>query len=387
MSLPRRGFEPNEFRLRTTALQAAMAEDGLDALLLTTAADIQYVSGFVTRFWESPTRPWFVVVPGSGRPTAVIPSIGAALMASTWIEDIRTWDAPVPEDDGVTLLAATLAELSPRRGRLGVPMGHETHLRMPLADFERLRAAIAPLDIVDATRSIRRVREVKSEAEIEKIRAVCEVADAAFQQVPRLVRSGRPLDAVFRDFQIACLAEGADWVSYLAGGAGPGGYADVISPASSRPLADGDVLMLDTGAVRDGYYCDFDRNFSIGRADDAPRRAYATLFAATEAGLAAARPGATAADLHDAMAATVTGKGGTVGSGRFGHGLGLQLTEWPSLLASDRTPIREGMVLTLEPGVEIAPGRMMVHEEDIVIRASGAELLSPRAPAELPVLE
>ena len=74
-------------------------------------------------------------------------------------------------------------------------------------------------------------------------------------------------------------------------------------------------------------------------------------------------------------------------AGRLGHGLGLSLTEWPSFIASDGTVLREGMVLTLEPGLQIAPGRIMVHEEDIVVRAGGAELLSRRAPAQLPVLE
>lgn len=387
MTGPVRGFEITEFQRRTASLQQAMADENLDALLVTTAPDIYYVTGFLTRFWESPTRPWFVVLPADAAPTAVVPSIGAALMATTWIKDIRTWHAPDPEDDGVALLAGALRELTPRRGRIGVPMGPETQLRMPLADFERLKSAIAPREIADATQPIRHVREVKSRAEIEKIRTTCQVAGVAFERVATFAGTGRPLEAVFRDFQIACLRAGADWVSYLAGGAGPGGYADVISPASTRPLAEGDVLMLDTGAVREGYFCDFDRNFAIGRADDPARRAYATLYAATEAAIDAARSGATAADLHGAMAAVIAGDGSSVGTGRLGHGLGLQLTEWPSVIAADRTLLREGMVLTLEPGLEMAPGRIMVHEENIVVGAAGAELLSPRAPADLPVLE
>ena len=62
-------------------------------------------------------------------------------------------------------------------------------------------------------------------------------------------------------------------------------------------------------------------------------------------------------------------QGAVVGGGRLGHGLGLTLTEWPSVTPLDTTELREGMVLTLEPGVEIAPGRIMVHEENIVLRA------------------
>ncbi|MFP3548831.1 M24 family metallopeptidase, partial [Rhizobium sp. SIMBA_035] len=67
-----------------------------------------------------------------------------------------------------------------------------------------------------------------------------------------------------------------------------------------------------------------------------------------------------------------------------GHGLGLTLTEWPSFTPKDNTPLRAGMVLTLEPGAILRPGCIMVHEENIVLRERGAELLSPRAPAELP---
>ena len=103
-----RGFPEAEFRARTARAQAAMAVADLSALLLTTEADLRYFSGFLTRFWESPTRPWFLVVPAQGDPVAVIPSIGAALMADTWIREISTWRSPDYEDDGVTLLARTL---------------------------------------------------------------------------------------------------------------------------------------------------------------------------------------------------------------------------------------------------------------------------------------
>ena len=377
-------FPADEYRQRIAALQSEMADADLDALLLTTPADVFYTTGFLTRFWESPARPWFIVVPAAGDPVAVIPAIGAELMGRCWISDIRSWNAPDPADDGVSLLADTLTELTPTSGRIGIPMGLETHLRMPVADFLRLQELIAPRRIADGTAAVCRVREIKSEAEIAKIRATCRVADAAFARVPEFAREGAPLSRVFREFQVALLQAGADWVSYVAGAAGPGGYGDVISPADDRPLQAGDVLMLDTGAVREGYFCDFDRNFAIGRAADEVRRAHAALFAATDAALAALRPGMLARDLHRIMSEALEREGVKPGGGRLGHGLGLTLTEWPSLTPLDATELREGMVLTLEPGVDIAPGRMLVHEENIVLRADGPELLSRRAPADMP---
>ena len=379
-------FPAEEFRARIKRLQGEMSRRGLDALFLTTPADIFYVTGFLTRFWESPARPWFVIVPALGEPVAVIPSIGSDLMGRTWMTQVRTWDAPNPEDDGVSLLADTICSLLKEQARIGVPMGLETHLRMPVADFERVAVRIAPRRFVDGTDAVQRVREIKSEAEITKIRATCGVAGRTFARVPEFAGTGRPLDDVFRAFQVSLLQEGADWVSYVAGGAGPNGYADVISPAASAPLVTGDVLMLDTGAVRDGYFCDFDRNYSVGKASEAARRTHCALWQATEDALDVLRPGMLARDVHRVLSEGLLKRGAQPGGGRLGHGLGITLTEWPSFTPLDRTELREGMVLTLEPGAWVEPGWMLVHEENIVLRADGPEILSPRAPADLPEL-
>ena len=143
--------------------------------------------------------------------------------------------------------------------------------------------------------------------------------------------------------------------------------------------------MMDTGATHDGYYCDFDRNYAIGKTDDAAYRAYETLHRATDAGFAVARDGVTCADIFQAMRSVIVADGYKCGNiGRLGHGLGMQLTEWPSNTATDNTVLTAGTVLTLEPGLEISPGRSMVFEENIVIREQGAEFLSIRAPSELP---
>ena len=205
--------------------------------------------------------------------------------------------------------------------------------------------------------------------------------------MPEFVEAGQPLDGVFRAFKQRALGLGADDVPYLVGAAAKGGYADVISPPTDRPLQKGDVLMMDTGCVWDGYFCDFDRNWAIGSAGDEARRAYDVLWRATEAGLAAAKPGNTCRDLFQAMAAVIAeldDSGGDIG--RLGHGLGMQLTEQPSHAVFDETVLAENMVLTLEPSLSYGAGLMMVHEEDIVVRAEGAELLTTRAPEQLPIL-
>ena len=373
-------FPEAEYAQRVERAQRRMHAAGLDALWFTTEAEVRYFSGFRTLFWQSPTRPWHLIVPAHGKPLAVIPEIGAALMRETWIEDFRTWSSPHPTDDGVSLLAVAL---KPFR-RIGMPMGRESSLRMPLAEFERLRAMLPGALFTDASPLVQAVRMVKSEAEIATISGICGIASRAFARAPALFRQGQTLADAFRAFKIALLEEGAEDVPYLVGGAGPGGYADVISPPGGQALQAGDVLMLDTGATLRGYFCDFDRNFAIGKPSDAARRGYETLYRATEAGLAAARPGATCGSVFRAMQQVIGQGSGDVG--RMGHGLGMQLTEPPSLTLYDQTVLAPGMVITLEPSMAVGDGRMLVTEENIVICDGPPDLLSERAPAELPVI-
>jgi len=101
MTAPQRGFEIAEFASRCTKAQLAMAAGDIGALLLTSEADIRYFTGFMTQFWQSPTRPWFVLIPASGKPVAIIPSIGVPLMRDCYIGDLQSWPSPAADDDGI----------------------------------------------------------------------------------------------------------------------------------------------------------------------------------------------------------------------------------------------------------------------------------------------
>ncbi len=383
-SAPPRGFTDDEFANRTERCQQLMAERGISALLVCTEPEVRYLTGFFTPFWQSPTRPWFTVVPAAGKPIAVIPSIGGPSMRATWIDDVRTWSSPQPLDDGVSLLIATLREVG-GDGSVGLPMGPETHVRMPLKDLDLVREAVG--GFLDATDVITSLRMVKSEAEIAKHRHICGLVSSAFEALPSILSTGMTEREAFRTFREEILRQGADDVPYLVGATGPGGIDDIIRQPSDREIEAGDLLIFDTGSTYDGYFSDFDRNFAFGHADQGAKDAYRAVWEATEAGLEAIRPGATTTDVFSAMNAVLKANG-SLGNdvGRMGHGLGMQVTEWPSHTADDDTELLENMVLTLEPGLVWAPGKAMVHEENLVVRADGAELLSRRAAPELPII-
>ena len=376
-----RGFNINQFEKRTLDAQQLMQHHGLDALLLTTETNVRYFTGFLTRFWESPTRPWYLIIPPKGKPIAVIPSIGEALMSKTWIEDIRTWPSPDLEDDGISLLSNTLEEIAQNKN-IGIPSGTETYVRMPQTDLKKLSQNVKLTSDFDI---VKKLRMTKTNEEIDKIEKACRIAEKAFQRVPEIAFENVNLDEVFRKFQILCLEAGADWVPYLAGGADTEGYDDVISPAKVAPLKKRDILMLDTGLVWDGYFCDYDRNWSVGTPSKIVSDAYSRLLEASDAAFEIAKPGTTASDLFHAMNSILTQNSSGTDAGRLGHGVGMSLTEWPSLIHDDHTVLEQGMVLSLEPGIAVRD-KIIVHEENIEITETGARYLSLKAEKDLTVI-
>lgn len=299
----------------------------------------------------------------------------------------RPSPAPRPEDDGISLLAGALEALPRRFGRVGMELGREMPLRMPVVEFLALRERVSGLELADGAPCLWAIRMVKTEAEIDRLRFVCGIVSDAYAALAPKLSVGMTEREAARILRRDIIARGADHVPFLPAISGPGGVPQIVCGPTDKRLAPGDVLFFDTGASFDGYMSDFDRNYAVDGLSDAARRAQDAVWRATEAGIAAAVPGAMTDDLFTAMNAVLQ-EAGALGNnvGRLGHGLGMQLTEPPSHRPGDGTALVPGMVLTIEPGMEYAPGRMIVHEENIVVREGGAELLTTRAPREMPVI-
>ena len=387
-NIPSRGFDISEYGNRLDNIQRLMRSQKMDAILLTTQVDIEYYTGFKTQFFQSPTRPWYVLIPSDNKPKAIIPTIGESGMRQTWLDDIQTWTSPNSTDDGISLLLATIKSLTSKYKCLGVPKSQESTLRMPLDDYEGLIDSLSGIEIKDANKILRQVRLVKSSAEIDKIRHICQLASQGFMDLTDLLKAGDSERENCQRFKQRLLSLGVDDSPYIVAGSGKDGYGSIIMGPGDKIIEEGDLFIIDTGSVFDSYFCDFDRNFAFGHICDEAREAYEVVFKATDAGFRASQVGNTTSDVFHAMN-DVMQKGGALGNsvGRLGHGLGLQLTEWSSNTATDNTTLRPGVILTLEPGMAYLPGKEMAHEENIVITESGPEWLTKRASEELPIIQ
>ena len=382
-----RGFENSEFENRVKKARVLMDKNHMDLLLITSPHNFRYFSGLDSYFWESPTRPWFLLIPLKSDPIAVVPSIGRTALEKTWIENILTWQSPNPNDEGISLLQNTILELIPAKGNVGCELGLESHLRMSVDDFDKLKKNLSEYKFTNASNIIWQLRMIKSNNEINKIKNIVSIASKVFDNLDKYMKIGMSEIQICNIFKQQLIDNGADHTLYMSCASSNDGYDQIICNPSDKKIIDGDILIIDTGSTFDGYFCDFDRNFAFGKISQECQNAYNILWEATEKTLEKIKPGISCADISNSLLKKLDNSGLSSNSvGRMGHGLGLQVTEPPSIHSDDRTVLEENMIITLEPCFEYVSGKMLVHEENILITNNGYELLSTRTPQKIPVI-
>lgn len=222
------------------------------------------------------------------------------------------------------------------------------------------------------------LREVKEPAEVDAIRAAVELALAALEATLERVRPGvREMEiAAELEYHVRRVApEGVAFETIVLSGertALPHGRS------GPRALGAGDWLLIDFGATRDGYRCDLTRTYVLGPAGARQRRAYEAVCDALEAAAERARPGAEARDVDAAVRELFADRGfETAVRHSTGHGLGLEVHEGPRLHRDEGSPLRAGMVVTLEPGLYFPGWGGVRVEDDFHLTEGGAECLGP----------
>jgi len=382
-----RGFDKTEYKERVLKTQKLMEKKNVDILLISSPQNFRYFTGLDSYFWESPTRPWFLLISQNIEPIAVVPSIGETALKKTWIENIKTWQSPNPEDEGISTLTNEILSISKKKSRIGCELGKENFLRITINDFNKLKNNLSDSDFIDASSIIWEMRMIKSKNEIDKIKKIISIASQAFDELKNYINIGQSEIEITNIMKKKLIDLGADHTLYMSCASGLGGYDQIICDPTEKKLNEGDVLVIDTGTTYDGYFCDFDRNFGFGKISDSVVKTNDILWEALEIGMQSAKPGNTFADINNAMA-KILEKNNPISNnvGRMGHGIGLQLTEPPSIMVGDNTPLEENMTIAIEPCLEYAPGIMLVHEENILITNNGFERLSSRTPQKIPII-
>ena len=378
-------FPKEEYLKRLDNIHKKLENENIDAIVITSPANFRYFSGLDSNFWESPTRPWFLIISKNGKIKALVPSIGLSAIESTFIKDIEVWQSPNPKDEGTSLLKKIIKTF-PKNSNIGFELGMETYLRMSIKEFLKIKKDLQEYNFIDSTNIVWSLRKIKSDLEIKNIEKVCSITSKVFNNLINKISLGMSEREIATIFKKDLINNGVDYIMYLSCVSGINGYNQIICNPSEKKIGDGDILIIDTGSTLNGYYCDFDRNFGFGNINQKSLDAYDKLWNATEKTLEIIKPGISCKEVYESLSKNLFSSNVKSSVGRMGHGFGLQLTEPPSIMIDDNTILEKNMILALEPSIEIENDLMLVHEENILITQNGNRLLSSRTPKELPII-
>ena len=236
---------------------------------------------------------------------------------------------------------------------------------------------ILPHELVATYDLIAELRSVKDEAELARIAAAASIVDVVLEQCCEHFRQGiseLEIAQMLDDGMRGAGAQGPAYETIVAAGANA---ALPHAKPSNKRLLDGELLVIDVGALLDGYRSDMTRTFMIGEATSKARELYEIVAQAQAAGVAAVKPGALAADIDEACREVISAAGyGEAFTHATGHGVGLDIHELPTVRRDNHAILRQGQVITVEPGIYLSGYGGVRVEDTVAVTASGCRTLT-----------
>ena len=379
-----RPFTNAERVARIDRAQQLMAATKIDAIILANSTTSSvYFSDLRLNGGE---RLWALVIPAKAKPFLVCPAFeeGRArelLEAGPFGKDadVLVWQE---DESPFAALGKGLAD----RGLSSGTIGLDENMKFVFA--ESIRAANPHLTIVSASPVTAGCRMVKDAHEIECLRLACHATLLVYRAVAQSLKPGMTTANVHSLVAAAYARVGFEGEASL--------NIDefTASPHGSRQqqtLREGSILMLDDGCSVEGYTSDITRTFVLGKATDKMKRVFDLVHRAQAAAVQTARPGVPTADVDAAARKIIVdggfGPGYTYFSHRLGHGIGMDMHEWPyfvknNMFGYDPNPhLLAGNLLSDEPGIYIRGEFGVRLEDDLLITQSGSELLTPQSPS------
>jgi Xaa-Pro dipeptidase len=354
-----------------------MRANNIDAVLLMPGTSLTYFTGIQ---WWGGERMFAVLLPANGKPFFVCPAFEQARAVEQIANspqagsaDIRIWQE---DESPYQKLAQGLRDLGIATSTLGIEETVRFVFSSGIAD------AAPQIKFAGATPVTAGCRMIKSPHEIALMRLACKATLAVYEAVYKSLHEG------MTDADIRQLAQsGFERVGF------PGDVDVSIASNSTSPhgsterqkIREGTIIMVDDGCTVEGYASDITRTFVLGKPTEKMNRVFDTVHQAQSAALSAARAGVTCESVDAAARKVVVDAGYGPDykyfTHRVGHGMGMDIHEWPYLVSGNKKNLEADMVFSDEPGIYI-PGEFGIRlEDDMHVTENGAELFTPQSPS------
>lgn len=348
---------------RIRNLYAYMDQLQLDVIIITLPKHVYYLTGFSS---EPHERILGLILSKGDEPFLLVPALDLEA-AKEACPNMRIY-THTDTENAYEVLKRCLGRAV---HRLGVEKSHLTVNR-----YEALSDALGPKQYVDVEAPLREMRAIKSPDEIARLKNAARLVEEVLRKGLKHVAPG------VMEQDIAAELE----YTMKKAGVSPAFATTVLSGEKSalphgatgnRKIRSGDLLLFDMGVAADGYLSDITRTFAVENVDAKLKEIYETVLEANEQAIASVRPGAVLADVDRAARQRIEQQGyGAYFTHRVGHGLGIEVHEYPSVHGDNQDVLRAGMVITIEPGIYL-PGIGGVRiEDDVLVTPTGVELLT-----------
>ena len=384
MAARARPFTNAERAARIEKARRLMSAQKIDAIVLAGGASPEYFANLRLGGGE---RFWALVLPARSNPFLIVPAFeedrAKELLTGTAIEKeagIRTWQE---DENPYRLLIGTLKDRGIAAGRIGV----DETIRFVFGDGIA-RAGGRSFQVVSATPVTAGCRMIKDAHEIECIRLACQATIKVYEAVYKSLAEGMTnidVDALIRAGYARVGFPGEASLNIGEYTASPHGSQ------ATQTIREGTILMLDDGCRVEGYTSDITRTFVLGKPTEKMIRVFEIVKRAQRAAADAARPGVPNEAIDDAARKIIEDAGYGPGfryfTHRVGHGMGLEMHEWPYLVKNNmfgwpaRPVLQAGMIFSDEPGIYIKGEFGIRLEDDLHVTADGAELLTTPSPS------
>lgn len=343
------------FAQRAERLREALDVDGHDAMIVTSTVNVGWLTGFfgsAGRLVVTPER--MVLITDARYEARAASEIAAGVEVSV--------AAPSSVNEVIIGVLGSRSSVAAEGGRV------------PYTEFVDMQKRFG---VVDGAGVIERLRRVKDRGELARLRRAAEIADLSWKQIASRIDEMTEREvAVELEYQMVRNgAEGAAFDTIVASGSDHG--ARPHHRTSDRALTDGDTLIVDFGAIVDGYHSDMTRSFVVGTPSARQTEIYAVLLEAQLAAIAAIEPGVGCAAVDQACREVLDSAGlGEWFTHGLGHGVGLEIHEEPIMGRNSKATLGVGEVVTVEPGVYSPTFGGFRVEDMVVVTADGPEILT-----------
>jgi Xaa-Pro aminopeptidase len=344
---------------RIEAVQERVQSYQLDAFVVSSPAHIRYLFGFT----------------GSNA-IALLTSQGTIFITDRRYTDqagqqVKAAEIVIAKSDLFSELSAWQQKLSKRK--LGVEVAH-----INARDFFQLKKILPETHFIATERIIERICSIKEESEVANIRSAAQICARVFEEIPALLTVGKTELEISAEITYRTRMRGSEKDPFEPIVAAGERSALPHGIASDRKLVAGDLVIVDFGAMINGYAADCTRTYMIGEANSKQQQLIDAVSEALNRAEAAAGSGMTCKELDGVARSHLKDTGfGDYFQHALGHGLGLSVHELPRVAESSTDVLATGQVITMEPGVYVPDVGGVRIEDDYLILNDGVENLSP----------